>query len=208
MNLTENQKSLVVSFVAALAMLIAGLLGFNLHATVAPAAVPGGVGVESLSPTRFRALRVDDTLSVGGAETHAGTATFTGPLVATSIVSQSVGFNATGATTLVTTTINAPNPLQVNGNAQITGTLNITNGLSISAVSFSGPVKFGKVTGVVTGTTIAHGLGVTPTSVLLTASGTVTTTPEVLATNTTSITVGFKPGENPDAMTVNWMAGK
>jgi hypothetical protein len=91
--------------------------------------------------------------------------------------------------------------------------IDVTNGAAIDALTLegvvsSGPVTFGSAASIVTGTTIAHGLGTTPTTVLLTAGQPVTTTPLVLAANTTSITVGFLNTHNPPAMTVYWLAGK
>lgn len=89
------------------------------------------------------------------------------------------------------------------------GTLSATSGtLYVEGSALSGPVAFGSASSVVTGTTIAHGLGTTPTAVLLTAGQPVTTTPLVLATGVTSITVGFLNTHNPPAMTVYWLAGK
>ena len=86
------------------------------------------------------------------------------------------------------------------GNAVVTGTL------TLGDIAFSGPVRFGTAS-LSSGGTIAHGLGITPTAALLTANGTVTTTPFVSATDATSITVTFLATE-ASAMTVNWLAGK
>lgn len=97
----------------------------------------------------------------------------------------------------------------LNGAVSATAGLTVTGGtLGLSGLSFSGPVHFGSATAVISGTTIAHTLGVTPTSVLLTASGVVTTSPVLISANTISLTVGFPTGANPPAMTIGWLAGK
>ena len=90
------------------------------------------------------------------------------------------------------------------------GILDVQSGatLTLDSVTVSGPLTFGSAASVVTGTTIAHGLATTPTSVLLSASGVVTTHPLVLSTDATSITVGFITDDDPPAMTVYWIAGK
>ena len=90
------------------------------------------------------------------------------------------------------------------------GTLNIGTGATVTwgGVTTSGPLRYGTATGVITGTTIAHGLGVTPTTIMLTAGQPVSTTPIVITANTISITVGFVTGTNPLSMTVYWLAGK
>lgn len=97
----------------------------------------------------------------------------------------------------------------LNGAVSATAGLTVTGGtLGLSGVSFSGPVHFGSATAVISGTTIAHTLGVTPTAVLLTASGVVTTSPVLISANTISFTVGFPTGANPPAITIGWLAGK
>jgi len=101
--------------------------------------------------------------------------------------------------------------LQIQSGANFT----LTNGtittatvtsLRLNGVNFSGPIRFGNVANAVDGTTIAHGLGTTPTSVLLTAQGTVTASPYVKEVGPISITVGIIGTDG--SMTVNWMAGK
>ena len=83
-----------------------------------------------------------------------------------------------------------------------------TDGLTLDSVRFSGPLTFGGASGVVSGTPIAHGLGVLPTAILVSASGIVTAHPMVLISDTVNFTVCFLTDQNPPAMEVYWMAGK
>lgn len=98
--------------------------------------------------------------------------------------------------------------------ASVTASGAVTAGsLTIGAVSQTGPMRFGTATNVISGTTIAHGLGVTPTVTLLTTQiitgpATLTQTVYVLSTNATSITVGLSMGALSTIPTVNWAAGK
>ena len=101
------------------------------------------------------------------------------------------------------------------GNISTTGTIsagaNIIAGgtLSVEAVAFSGPITFGSASTVVTGTTIAHGIGTTPTSVMLTSGHAFTEAVSIFvsALDGTNITVGMYPTTNT-LDTVYWMAGK
>ena len=92
------------------------------------------------------------------------------------------------------------------GNVELTGTL------TLESVAFSGPVVFGTATSVVTGTTIAHGLGTTPTVAIVTAEHLTpifTNTVYILSTDSTSITIGIGHTTGVTTIdTVHWMAGK
>lgn len=90
-----------------------------------------------------------------------------------------------------------------------------------STVAFNGTVKqngytnacafaAGEATNVISGTTIAHTLGVTPTMVQLTPeyTGLFTQTVYVKAHDTTSITVGISPGSVVTLTALYWMACK
>jgi len=95
------------------------------------------------------------------------------------------------------------------GAVDLNGNLNIDGTLTLESVVLSGPVTFGTATTVISGTTIAHGIGTTPTVVLLTpqdAGGYTTTVPYVLATDTISITIGV--ADSVTLETLHWMAGK
>jgi len=97
---------------------------------------------------------------------------------------------------------NSTGDIALNGNVGVTGTL------TLESVAFSGPVRFGSATSVVSGTTIAHGLGITPTVALLTpgATGGYTATVYILASNAVSITIGVQDGVT--VPTLYWLAGK
>lgn len=110
--------------------------------------------------------------------------------------------NLVGAVSSSTGAVTVTDNLQVNGNTTVTGTL------TLESVAFSGPVTFGSATSVVSGTKFAHGLAITPTTVLLTprSTGGYTATIYVLASNATSVTVGVQDGVT--VPTVYWLAGK
>lgn len=86
----------------------------------------------------------------------------------------------------------------------------LTDGaFTLDGVAQSGPVRFGSQE-VISGTAISHGLGVAPTSILLTSlypSGGYTRTVYVLGSSTTVITVAIEGG-GVVSQTVYWMAGK
>jgi hypothetical protein len=91
----------------------------------------------------------------------------------------------------------------------VTGAASVGGSLTLESVAFSGPTTFGSATSVVSGTTIAHGLATTPTTVLLTpvsTGGYTTTVPYVMSADTTSITVGVADGVS--ISTLYWLAGK
>lgn len=95
--------------------------------------------------------------------------------------------------------------LEVDGNTRVDGTL------TLEAIAFSGPIVFGAASAVVTGTTIAHGLGITPTSIALTPAyaGAFTNTVYVRAADATNITVGLGYTTGVTTVTtVYWFAGK
>ena len=129
------------------------------------------------------ALDLDSTLNVDGATTLNSTLDVDGII--------SCG---TGACT-------------VTDDLNVTGATTFGDAITLESVAFSGPVRFGSAS-VTSGTLVAHGIGTTPTVIVLTASGEVTVTPIVFTTNATSFTVGFPSYDTPGAMTVYWMAGK
>lgn len=89
--------------------------------------------------------------------------------------------------------------------AGITGTT-----LALNSVQQSGPVRFGAAQSAISGTAVTHGLGTTPTAILLTSvytNGGFTRTAYVMASNTTVFTVGIEGGDGvPQGL--YWMAGK
>lgn len=88
----------------------------------------------------------------------------------------------------------------------------LTDGaLTLDGVAQSGPVTFGSAS-VISGGRIAHGLGTTPTSIIITpfqaaADGTFTQTLSISATNATSFTVNISTGSVTTTVAY-WMAGK
>ena len=183
-----------------------------------------------------------------GTETHAGTETHSGDttytnltattITVTSLISQSVGFSASGPTELVSTTVTGPltttgatilnggltmdstafSVANTTGNTVISGTLKVTDttnlvgALTLQGVAVSGPYRYGSATNVISGTGIAHGLATTPTIIFLyptlTTSG-ITQTFYVLSSNATTITIGLsEPGEITTTTRLDWLAGK
>ncbi len=83
-----------------------------------------------------------------------------------------------------------------------------TTGLAIGTTSFTGALKYGYSASVIDGTTIAHGMGTTPTVVILTpytVSLPLTGTVFVRNTGPISFTVGMTPSQN---LALYWLAGK
>lgn len=153
------------------------------------------------------AVDLDSTLNVDGA-VSSGTGSFT---VTDSLV-------VTDTSDLQGNISNSTGELVITDNAGITGTLTVTGNttlggtLTFESVAMSGPLTFGAVSAVVTSTAIAHGLGTTPTVVLLTpqhSSDIFTNVVYVLISDTSTITVGL--GYTGGVQTVDilhWMAGK
>jgi hypothetical protein len=91
-----------------------------------------------------------------------------------------------------------------------TGTITSLTATSftLGGVAVSGGFKYGVATGVVSGTTIAHGVGSLPSMISLTpytTSNDFNSRVYVLARDATNITVGITPTTN---INVYWIAGK
>lgn len=84
--------------------------------------------------------------------------------------------------------------------------LTIDGAVTWGGAMVSGPYRYGVATSVISGTLIAHGLGTTPSVVLLTAGTPITTPLFVTARNAVSLTVGVNGGVT--VPTVFWLAGK
>ena len=95
-----------------------------------------------------------------------------------------------------------------------TGNVALPSGatLSIGTDAFSGIVRYGTASTVISGTTIAHGFTVTPTSFIIQPAtgyaGTFTQTLYANACGAISCTVGISQGSVVTFTTVQWMAGK
>lgn len=127
--------------------------------------------------------------SSAGSAVNLASANVAGTLTVTNLVSQSVGTNA----------------------AYITATSALsTASLSVGGYTQSGAVRFGSAS-VVSGTTVAHGFGVTPTSFIVQnaviQSDVFTQALYSGGCNTTSCTIYFTQGAITTT-TANWMAGK
>ena len=210
---------------------IAGTLTVTGTATALGAtALDGGLTMDT---NKFVVANTSGNTDIAGTLTVTGTTDFNGAMnvdangdfdsLSTLVVDSDSYWDSTG-------------DMQVNDNLNITGTLTVagtsdlqgavsdsggsftiaddavvTGTLTLESVAFSGPITFGSASAVVTGTEIAHGLGVTPTSVVLTPmyNGVFTNTVYVVGTNVTSITVGLGYAEGVTTVTkVYWMAGK
>lgn len=97
------------------------------------------------------------------------------------------------------------------GEITVTGSISIGGTLNLENVAFSGPVRFGSTNTVIDNTLIAHGLGTTPTSIILTplvAGGALTQVVSLSATNATSFTVAVQDTGVATITTLYWMVGK
>ena len=148
---------------------------------------------------------INDDLTVTDDITGAGSININGDAI--------VNGTLTATDTNVTDDLNVTGDVVVTGTTMITGNTTITGTLALEGIVFSGPVVFGSTSDVISGTLVAHGLGTTPTAVVLTPlfNGTVVTqVVYLLATNATSFTVGIgtDQAEVVTMTTVYWMAGK
>jgi len=105
--------------------------------------------------------------------------------------------------------------IQMTSNVTVTGALTVVDNVDIGGTleledeTFSGPIKFGVASGVVTNTSIAHGFATTPTSVVLTA-GCCVTEPygiSVSAITATNFVVCVAPVVGVVCETFYWFAG-
>lgn len=99
--------------------------------------------------------------------------------------------------------------IDFDGDMQLDHSIAVDGDLTNAGVDFTGPVVFGTVSNVISGTEIAHGLGFTPTTVLLTAESGVTfdSVVFILSTDVTSITVGIEAGTVTTVTKMHWLAG-
>ena len=115
-----------------------------------------------------------------------------------------------GSQALTFGTSNFGGSIDVAGNARIVGSITGAS-LTISGVSESGPMRYGTQSNVISGTTIAHGMGTTPTMFSIADEGPHSTyysqTLYHHACNVTSCTVGVTAG-SVATFTVDWIAGR
>jgi hypothetical protein len=98
---------------------------------------------------------------------------------------------------------------QAGSTVYLSGTNYISDTLYLEGRQFSGPVRFGSATALATPVTVTHGLGVTPTSIILTPyyNGALTQTAFITGSNSTSFTILLESGP-VTTTTVYWMAGR
>jgi cytoskeletal protein CcmA (bactofilin family) len=100
---------------------------------------------------------------------------------------------------------------QVTSTDDIEATDNISGAsLTLDSLQLTGPMVYGVASNVIDGTTIAHGVGTTPTMALLTPfyASNLTQTVSISAMTATSITVEIEAGSVTTVTTVYWLAGK
>jgi len=102
----------------------------------------------------------------------------------------------------------------LNSTLDVDGATTLGGSLTLESVAFSGPVVFGMASNVVSGTTIAHGLGASPVAIALGMSAMTTTSVlthnvAVLISDTMYITLATNLVEASIAVPqVWWIAGK
>jgi hypothetical protein len=145
MNITRDQWIQIgkVMLVAVLAIL--AVFGYDLgviqprYADIVKTA-PEPVISQGLGFIQFQNMRVNGQSAFVGAESHAGAATFV-TVTTTSLISQSVGFNATGSSAFLTTTLNGPVTLSgtaaLVGATTATGATALNGGLTMDTSAFS-----------------------------------------------------------------------
>ena len=99
--------------------------------------------------------------------------------------------------------------VDANGAMDVAGAAAFGSTITLEGVAFSGPLRFGSATVGEGVTEIAHGLGVTPTMMVLTPlyNGTLTQTVYVTSSNTISMYALLSPGSVTQT-TVYWAAGR
>jgi hypothetical protein len=195
----ELNKKYIGWALVVLAILIAGYLGVSYPIPAPPPPAPAaGAGSQSLSVVRFnQAVQFLMPAAFSGSETHSGIETHSGAatfvtITTSALISQSIGFNATGSSNFMTTTINGP--------AIVSGTLNVSDTMSIAGVSFTGPIKYGTSSSYVSGARIAHGFATSPTVCMLWPA-------EITATLTITST-GFSSNSAAHSNPIYWMCAK
>ena len=165
-----------------LVIMALGLMAACLTPQPTPVAIDSqAVGAQE----EFKTIRVKGLSDLRGVLTVGGAATFNG--AATFAVTPTF---SSGATFAVTPTFPA---------------------VTINGVTQAGAIKYGTQASVISGTTIAHGVGTTPTMFMVADEGPHSTyytqTLYHYACNVTSCTIGITPG-TVATFTVDWIAAK
>ena len=115
-----------------------------------------------------------------------------------------------GSQALTFGTSNFGGSIAVAGDATVVGAVS-GGSLTVGGVAQSGAIKYGTQSGVISGTTIAHGIGTTPTVFVVQNDGiraaTFTQTLYHGACGVTSCTVYFTQGSITNTV-IDWFAGK
>lgn len=190
-----------------------GLIGQVTAETTAT--IPIAYGVQSLVEAAAAGDTITSSVNFYADLDNTGTIT-TSRILYTDAVTWTNGLDLSNATFTTadivlsngeTITNTTDGTIRLSGNTQISGTLELED------VVFSGPIRFGSDTTTADGERIAHGLGTTPTAVVLTVI-TDTFSPQanysvaISATNATSFTVAITPVAASGNLGVYWMAGK
>ncbi len=139
-------------------------------------------------------------LQCNGAATIGGAATITGALTvhnATEINGNldADSFSTAGNMDITTMNNTGANPVTVNDNLVVTGTL------SVNGATFTGPIKYGTAASYNKGASITHGFATTPTMCILQPTRDVTSTLTITAT-------GFSSDMATVAEPIYWMCGQ
>lgn len=188
-------------------------LGTQAYLTATTAVITGVSGVNAT----YASITSTVGLTATGPISVAGLATFNDSVYANAYLRSADG------TVYVYDGLRVRQETKLDGGAVVTGGLTVNNGLStdyltstnpisMAGATFSGPIKYGTASTVISGSLIAHGFGVTPTVFLIQPatiqSAVYTQTLYGYGCNTVSCTVGISQGDVVTFTTAQWTAGK
>lgn len=201
-----NLISSVVDFVGSTAT-VTDVTATNITGTLATAAQPnvtsvgdltslsvgGGFGATGCSLSAAGALQCDGAATIGGALVVTGTSTF-GNVMTVNANGDFDSLSVAGNTDLTTINNTGANPVTVNDNLVVTGTL------SVNGETFTGPVKYGTAASYTSGARVAHGFSVTPTMCMI--------WPAPITATVTITSTGFTSDIATTANPVMWLCGQ
>lgn len=201
-----NLISTSVSFVGDAAT-ITDITATNITGTLATAAQPnitsvgdltslsvgGGFGATGCSLSAAGVLQCDGAATIGGALVVTGTSTF-GNVMTVNANGDFDTLSVAGAIDGTSIKNTGANPVTVNDNLVVTGTL------SVNGETFTGPTKYGTAASYTNGAAIVHGFSVTPTMCMI--------WPAPITATVTITATGFSSDIATTANPVMWLCGQ